>query len=276
MSAPSITICPRAPQQVFFDEHVGMKTHYAVAAHSTAGGNFASTGLSFDDYFRMGTEKHKLFSGRRTTVPLWAVNDHDLQRVLVAYLEARAYGGGHKFFRVGTLLERIARAEKRLIECAPRESRRIDDLCARYVEMQRNGGTPRELATLQKAIKGLDTNLIINRSPARILAAIIYKYFRQGFKANQIGADLGLDAPCVRQILFRIQKVARALGYPEPERITSYPVEPKYKAPRKPGSGRFKRTPEHIAALAAGRARAAAQRKAACSESGSVENAQAL
>jgi hypothetical protein len=228
MSAHTTTICPPSPQQFFYDEHVEVQKHHPVEAHSTGCGNFESTGLSFDDYFRMGTEKHKLFCGRRTTVPVWAVNDHDLQRVLVAFLEIRAYGKhSTKVRQVDTLLERIARAEKQLAERAPFTSLRLDVLCARYVELQHNGGNPRELAKLEQAIKALDTFLITSRSPARITAAVIYKYYRLGYKSTQIASDLGLQSPGVRQMLFRIQCTARALGYPEPEQITSYPKFPK-------------------------------------------------
>jgi hypothetical protein len=226
MSARStITHLPAAPQKVFFDEHVVVK-HYPVAVRFTGGGNCESNGIDFGDYSRMTTSERKRFSGRRTTVPLWAVNNHDLQRVLVAYLELRAYGVSKKI-REGTFLERLMRAERHLAERAPRTQRQLDELCGRYVELRRNGGTPKELVTLQRAINGLDTQLIINRAPARIAAAIVYKFFRQGLKSAQIAADLGVHSPGVRQMLFRIQKVATALGYPEPERITSYPGEPK-------------------------------------------------
>ena len=221
----TIAHLPAAPQNVFFDEYVVVK-HYPVAVRFTGGGNCESNGIDFGDYSRMTTSERKCFSGRRTTVPLWAVNNHDLQRVLVAYLDRRAYGARNKFSE-GTFLERLMRAERQLAERAPRTQRQLDKLCGRYVELRRNGGAPKELATLQRAINGLDTQLIINRAPARIAAAVVYKFFRQGLKSTQIAADLGLHSPGVRQMLFRIQKVATALGYPEPERITSYPREPK-------------------------------------------------
>jgi hypothetical protein len=216
----TITICPVAPQRVFFDEHCGMKMRLAVSAHSTGGGNYESNGIAFEDYARMGTQQmQNLFRGRRTTVPLWAVNDHDLQRVLVAYLEAR--GIRKKLSRDCPLLERLQRAEQYLIASVPTILSNLDGLCTRYVELQRNGGAPEELTKLETTIKGLDTQLIINRAPARIAAAVVYKFYREGLKSTQIAADLGLHPAGVRQMLFRIHKAARALGYPDPEPITS-------------------------------------------------------
>jgi hypothetical protein len=224
MSAHPITICPPSPQ--LSHDHDFNAKHFAVAAHSIADGEYESTGLSFNDYSRMQTETHKLFAGRRKAVPVWAVNDSDLQRVLVEYLESRAYYKARS--QSGTLRERIAQAEKRIAARALKTSRSLDALCARYIELQRSGGDARELAKLECAIKGLDTVLIISRSPAPIAAAIIYKYFRLGYKSTQIASDLGLHSPGVRQMLLRIHKAARALGYPEPELVSHYPREPKY------------------------------------------------
>jgi hypothetical protein len=265
-----------------------MKMRLAVSAHSTGGGDYESNGIAFEDYARMGTQQmQKLFSGRRTTVPVWAINNHDLQRVLVAYLEAR--GIRKKLSRDCPLLERLQRAEQHLIASVPTILSSLDVLCARYVELQRNGGAPEELTKLETTIKGLDTQLMVNRAPARIAAAVVYKFFREGLKSTQIAADLGLHPAGVRQMLFRIHKAARSLGYPDPERITSYPdrrqnVARRLVPPNEVSSGspcrkgRYVRTEAHRAAHSEGQRRLWEKRRAAQSgtmgESGRVENVQ--
>jgi hypothetical protein len=278
----TIAICPTAPQRVFFDEHCGMKMRLAVSAHSTGGGDYESNGIAFEDYARMGTQQmQKLFSGRRTTVPVWAINNTDLQRVLVKYLEVRCGSGRTRLSEDGTLLERLQRAEKFLIEHTPQAESRLDVLCARYVARLRDGADSEELDNLRKAINGLDTQLIINRTPARIAAAAVYKFYREGLKSTQIADDLGLHSAGVRQMLLRIHKAARALGYPDPERITSYPDRrpvPSNEVSSGPprGKGYYVRTEAHRAACSEGQRRFWEKRRAAqngtMGESRRVEN----
>ena len=117
------------------------------------------------------------------------------------------------------------------------------------------GGDPARLTLLESEIQGVDAQIRINRAPAKILAGVIYFYYREGLDSTQVGAELGFKSPCVRQLLFRIMKIALALGLETPESITCQR--------RDLADERSKRAADKQAALDAGRAARIAAREAA-------------
>src|SRR5258708_2851039 len=89
-TATRLTICPPAPQTVHFDLHQFFCPHHVpVHAVKTAEG-WDTTGISFEDYARMGVRSHKPCNERRLPTPNWALNDSKLRSLLVRFFENRA------------------------------------------------------------------------------------------------------------------------------------------------------------------------------------------
>jgi hypothetical protein len=202
----------------------------------------AGTRLAYSDYVFMSTRQHSLSNERRLATPLWALNDHKLQELLVVFMEERA-GIRH---RKGTLQERLERAKRAVIAQHPKKMRTLKSLCMRFVDLlkhgsaqseeecaaameKRSGGTPPldglakpfheeyNLRTLDIEIEALDTYLSYTRTGgADILAAIVYLYYRVGLDSVGVGIQLGLKPPHVRQILYRLNQTwLDQMGQPE-------------------------------------------------------------
>ncbi|MFZ2050453.1 MAG: hypothetical protein WAU69_05915 [Solirubrobacteraceae bacterium] len=218
---------------------------YPVSAHKTAEGWF-STGLDFADYSRMGTQQRKPSGERRLPTPQWAVNDLMLRELLVSFMEERA--GVRK--KRGELLERLARAQKMIINQRPRLSAILDKLCRDYVHIKRFGAYAdlsdtevldiaeavfinrpllasdpsglgaRQMLTAKQArdwqieIEGLDSLLRYSNGPsagAGTIAAVAFLYYRVGYDSVGVGMELGIKPPHVRQLLYRLHETAAKL-----------------------------------------------------------------
>ncbi len=192
--------------------------------------DWESTGIDFGSYGSMQTENVVLAKGRRFEPPSFAVNDRDLRLVIVHAVERRAWGSGRKIMkhqRGLPLVERLKTAEAKCRERAGRLSSILDDLCQEYVTLRNNRTDDKRLGHLQTLIQGHDTQLIIDRHPAEVYGYILYAYFRTGAASHQIASDLGLHAPCVRQQLSRICRIAKKelhfdLGAKLQQRKTEY------------------------------------------------------
>jgi hypothetical protein len=215
-----ITYCPPGPSTVHFDlRQFDMKPNHPVTARYTGHGEWESTGISFQDYGSMATMTRKLESTRRFKVPTWAVNDGDLQSVLVTYLENRVFSRAQRRLCARrSLKNRLRNAEAALQARVPAQEKVLESLCSQYCSAKQAGVSEQALSVLVAEIEGLDTQIIINRSPARVVAAIVYGYYREGKNSVTVAGAVGLRSPCVRQILFKIWAAARQLGFPEPER----------------------------------------------------------
>ncbi len=221
MSA-QITFCPPAPQTTFFDDHHfdGRFQVRPVSVHYMGRDEWAGTGIDFSSYNFMQTSRRKQNKGRRFRTPAWTANDHDVQAVIVTYLESRVFSRKKQLHfcarRRLSLKARLRRVEEALQARAVTQEVVVDRLCSEYV--RETDGARRSV--LESEIQGLDTAIRINRSPAKVVAGVIYFYFREGLDSTQVGAELGFLSPWVRQLLFRIMKIALALGLETPESIT--------------------------------------------------------
>lgn len=219
------------------------RKQYPVDARKTVDG-WVSTGIDFSDYARMGTQQRKQSGERRLPTPTWAVNDAQLQELLVTFMEERA--GLRK--KKGTLAERLARAQTAIINQRPRLSAVLDKLCKDYVHIKRFGAYAdlsdtevldiaesvfnnrpllasdasglgaREMLTAKQTrdwaieIEGLDTYLRYTQTGgAGVVAAIVWLYYRVGMDSVGVGAELGLKPPHIRQTLWRLHETARKL-----------------------------------------------------------------
>ena len=215
-----ITYCPPQQQTDRFDAHIFQFTkQYPVSAHSTADGGTESTGIAFEDYARMGVCcGPKNFKCRRFEVPVWALNIHDLQRVLLKYLERRC-GFWKRVSASGTLEEQIHNAESVIRQSLPRFEQQLDNLCAEFIALKSSDTGAERCQKIKRKIAEYDAQIIFNRDPVRILCAITWKYFREGLDSAQISKDIGLKPCMIRQIIKRLMKASLEVGYPLPTAI---------------------------------------------------------
>jgi len=218
-----VTIYPPAPQTVFLDDHqFSYRPSNAVSAKYMGADTWESPGVSFGDYNSMQTTHRKSFKSRRFKTPAWANNDLAVQSVIVSYLENRVFSLKRRLAMSSrpqpSLKERLHRAEDALRARVLGQGRVLDRLCAEYCDLKNNDGDSARIASLDSEIRGLDCQIIINRSPAKVLASIIYGYYREGKDSVAVGCAVGLYPATVRQILFRLWETARQLGFPPPAR----------------------------------------------------------
>jgi hypothetical protein len=224
MSAAAVKVCPPSMNGERFDSCQFPRINKPVGAHYIGHGEWESTsGLSFDDYQNAQTYSRKLFSSRRFKTPDWAVNDTMLRRVISEYLIQRSYG--HKHWKAALPsdaendIAKIRWAEGLLAARVPSLHKLVDSLCNEYVELRHSGADPARLRKLESLIGNLDSQIIFNRQPARIVASVVYSYFRMGQTSVGVAESVGLHPPAVRQLLRRIWLAAERCGYEERERI---------------------------------------------------------
>jgi hypothetical protein len=191
---------------------------FPVHADFIAGGEVSSPGIAFEDYTRMQQQFHALNLGRRYKIPAWALDDDQMRAVITRYMEVRAdyrYAMG-----TGTDTERLERAQQRLKEKRPELVARIDRLCALLVAAKRDGLLARA-AELGQKVEETDTQLVVNEDIHKLIAGVIYFYWRCGYTSVETGKELGLKPPHVRGLLTRLLNVAAKLGFTPPEVVTT-------------------------------------------------------
>jgi len=212
-----------------------------VSARITATG-WISNGISFDDYARMQSHTRKIARERRLPTPPWAMNNALLRRVIVTFMEERAFSKKERArLKSGGLRERLENAKARIIAKRPAAMVVLDRLCAEYVEIKNKGLNPnitdkewneskkqpfmpfaedearfqdeqKRIKALESEIEGIDTYLRISENGgADIIAATVYLYYRTGFDSVGVGSELGLKPPHIRQTLFRLHQTAKRL-----------------------------------------------------------------
>jgi hypothetical protein len=218
---PPITICPPgSAANARLDLHIGMRAMLPVSVRFAAGGEVESTGLDFSDYSRMGRMFHKLDSGRLSDTPSWATNDKQLRAVLVVYMERRA---GLMEPGPGTEIERLLRAQKKLTEGTASLQATLDKMVHRYAEvlawLKQNPADAEALDARHECavqIKNLDTVLLFNKDIAGKVLRVVHCYYRLGYTSVQVETETGLKPTHVRELIFRLRKVAASLGFTNP------------------------------------------------------------
>ena len=161
---------------------------------------------------------HKQSGGRRLPTPEWAMNDAALRRVIVTFMEERAFSKKERgaLRKKAGLKERLNRALIKIISKRKLVISILDRLCEEYVQVKiENSQWPEfylnetRVASLEREIEGIDTYLRISENGgADIVAAIVYLYYRTGLDSVGVGGELGLKPPHVRQTLFRLNQTA--------------------------------------------------------------------
>lgn len=184
---------------------------FPVHAEYGADHEWTSTGIGFEEYSRMQTSVRAVAPGRQLETPSWAVNDAQLRELLVAFLEERAFNG-RTGQQTGTLTERLANAQKRLIAmCEKTLVPTIDRLCQRLVSLKRS--TPltqdaqKQIQQLENQIENLDTRLRFEQKDggASLTLGVAFYYFRVGLDSVGTAKQLGIKPPHARQIVWRLR-----------------------------------------------------------------------
>ncbi|HYM76123.1 MAG TPA: hypothetical protein VE377_09120 [Candidatus Dormibacteraeota bacterium] len=217
-----ITYCPPGEaRNARFDEYVGVRRKLPIQkATFDAEGVAESNGIDWGDFGRMGQFQHKLDSGRLSDTPSWATNDKQLRAVLVVYLERRA---GLMKPGPGTEIQRLQRAQATLIKQTASFQVSLDKMVHRYAGiLARLKETPADTEALAAKhdcatqIQNLDTVLLFNKDIAGKVLRVVHCYYRMGYTSVQVETETGLKPPHVREILWRLRKVAALLGFHNP------------------------------------------------------------
>ena len=182
-----ITICPPAKAHDWepYDAHQHYRTHHRTSAQA---------GLDYVEYSnRCHTLCTKQAHGLRDPAP-WAMCDETLRETLLVFLERRFNVRPATGDDTDARLARIEAAAKK--QEAPTAAR-----LQKYVRTynERNG------ATVGLHLQNEDTSLLLTqRGHAKLVAALVYLYFRLGFTSADCADALGLKPPHVRQILARM------------------------------------------------------------------------
>jgi hypothetical protein len=186
-----------------FDKHQFVSRFNPVSANVTADG-WASSGISYDDYSGMHMTKGKQAPERRLETPEWALSDEKLRVLLVRFIEMRA---GRRVQRTGKQSERLEHAAKAIIDRIPDLIATLERNCARYVKLKNAGAPENEIKQLGAQIEGIDTQIRLNQNGFVAKAAsVVYLYYRCKMNSIEVGAELDMKPPHVRQTLWRLHK----------------------------------------------------------------------
>ena len=181
---------------------------------------FTQGGLTFTDF----QSTHFLHCGdrrpgRKRPTPAWALSDTMTREVLLAYMEARLCIRDNS----GTLFDRLDRARAKALAVLPAKRALLETRIARYRKIARppkNNGA--QLRWAEREIANLDTEVHILPKLPEVANATIYLYHRLNFNSPTVAESLGIAAAHVRQLLFRMDRVAHQL-WPETGRASVRP-----------------------------------------------------
>ena len=158
----------------------------------------------------MHLENKNIFktSGRRLAIPAWALDDRELQKVCVRYIE----GMVRHSIGPGTLKERLNAAIVRRLAHKPLLAAVLEKLSRQYVAAKNAGADSAQLKQFGKQIKNVDTQLRYLGREHAMAASVVYRYYRLGENSVDIEAALGIHPPHIRLILLRLHKIARKLA----------------------------------------------------------------
>ena len=207
-SAVQITHCPPSYRpELEYDQHMTIQSKYPVSVKHVADGEVESPGLSWDDYRFMSTTTHKLDKGRRLERPIWATNDAALRRLLIFYVQSRAYMN-NKPDVSGTEKERLDRALAVLAARRPKQEASLKYLCQehRLLAASDDANDKARKRKLAIQIANLDTCLRFDSNIAAIVIGAVHGYYRRGLDSVAVAEELNLKSPHVRQLFWRLHK----------------------------------------------------------------------
>jgi|HubBroStandDraft_2_1064218.scaffolds.fasta_scaffold111522_2 hypothetical protein len=208
MSSPCrVSWCPPPPEQsIHFDQHQWQQNR------GLTGSRLAWRDLDRMHIQRVGAVK----PGRKRPTPLWALRDDLTRQVVLAYLEARLFIADHS----GSLEKRLARCRAKSLSMLPAKRARLQKWITAYRKLADSPATdPATLRQYEREIQNLDTEIAITPKLPEVVTSVVYFYHRLCFNSPTCGEGLSIAAPHVRQLLFRMDKVAQRI-WPEAPRVT--------------------------------------------------------
>jgi len=180
-------------------------THAAYPVEANYDGHeWTSTGLSYDDMPAIHMVKRKSCGGafRRLDTPEWVMNNSQLLRVVLLYVEKLCLYRYHK--RTGTEQERLAKLTKMRLAQRPKYEATAEKLCKLYVKEK----DPTRKQKLGIEIKCLDCRIRnLGREHLNALG-VAYRYWSLGEDSVAVANALGLTPVHVRVLLGRLQSIA--------------------------------------------------------------------
>jgi hypothetical protein len=240
MSAAHITICPPSEHpHLHFDKYQTpqRRIDFPVSAHyvgPNAGINGWETknGLGFDDYSRMQTQERKGRVGheRRLETPAYVLDEKKFRAVVLRYLERKALWCRSERIE-GTEVERAQRIAELSKLRAEREMQRLDAWSQEFVALRsatRTEESEKRIRIIQQEINCCDTRIRILREPW-VIPALVKAYYLEQLDSVGVASRFGLNSPNVRQILFRLSKLAAQMeaGTDFKERKPRKPIPPR-------------------------------------------------
>jgi hypothetical protein len=223
-----------------FDESQFSKRPLPIRVKFTPTG-WLTVGIDFESHLSL--KQRKAAGERRKPTPTWALNNAMLRRVIVAFMEERAFSkkerSAMKKFR--SLKVRLNAAQARIVTKRAAAIVVFDRLNEEYVQIKKKGLRPeisdkewnesksqpymefaegearyqdeqQRLRRLEIALEGLDTYLRISENGgADIVGAVAYLYYRLGLDSVGVALELGLKSPHVRIMIYRLNQTAKNL-----------------------------------------------------------------
>lgn len=207
---PTLTICaPAASPQIPDDpQFLNPFRHAPVGAHFEADGEVVSTGIDFSDFSRMRVQTRGTGIYRQKPTPEYALNHDSMRRLLVRFMEARAFSKKQIAAGMrGSDATRLRRAHEALLADVPRLEALATKLCQEYIESKNYGARKEWLKQAEIEIEGTDTQIILAKRLPEIIVGVIWRSYSLCEDSVAVGKALGLKPPATRQLLHRLSKV---------------------------------------------------------------------
>jgi hypothetical protein len=210
---PTVKMCPPdTSAAVGFDSNqFDVRKNRAVGARYVGGSSgingWESNGISYENYASMHTQTRNS-GGRRRNAPLWAMNDDWTRRVVLAYMERRAFGDQSRVALKDDRREHIINVMAALKNRATALTVVNDRLCAEYVACQDSA----RRKVLQTAISGYDRAIQLCSRPD-VFYSVVVDYYRLRLNSVGVAERNGMSPSGVRQLLQRMNMLALSLGH---------------------------------------------------------------
>ena len=215
-----VTICQPHPARTLLEDEPQFTRHVAPVTRATWDGSGrvdTSPHLGFDDYQRsMSSHRYAAQVHRKNTgYPTWAANDLQLRNVILLACAIRVTMGSDTGCK--TLLaarRQLAAVTKAMAARAQGLIPTLEKRCKQYVAAKTAGELDAiAMAMQERNIKSLDTSIRIGMEGPRLLVKVLYFAYRLGMSSPNVAAECGLTACGVRQLLRKMNRAARVLGY---------------------------------------------------------------
>jgi hypothetical protein len=185
---------------------IPMPVHLTVADEE---GDGYVRGLAFDDFSRMNVQTSAVRTlVRRCPTPAWALTESSTRRVILAFMEKRAFSKKKRAALTGTDRERFVNVMAALKSRRDNHIKVLDGLCNQFVICQ-DDARRKELTT---QIQNLDRVLRMLGNPF-LYYELVTAYHREHEDSVAVAERCGLSPWGVRALLRRMNLCARELGY---------------------------------------------------------------